>query len=134
MVVALEQHDIGARARRGDRRRGARGPAADHQHVAVAVNGNFAGRLAQRAEIGPVGARALALEYVRDQQAFFGGLAGNHVNQQSKNTVSSRPCRITFHFSAAVLPATFFATSVPRRPTGTSASTGSSALAGSSGK
>src|SRR5690242_4095010 len=52
--------------------------------------------------------------------------------QKSKNTVSSRPCRMTFH--SRVPSPIRRAISVERRSTGTSARTGSLALAGSSGK
>src|SRR4051794_34544923 len=51
--------------------------------------------------------------------------------QKSKKTVSFLPCRITFHSRTSALRR---ATSVERRSAGTSARTGSSALAGSSGK
>ena len=134
MVVTFEQHDVGAGTRRCDRRGGSGRSAADDQHVAVAVHGYVARGFAQRAELGPVDARALALENVRDQEAFVGGFARDQANQQSKNTVSSRPCRITFHRSTPGLPATFVATSVARRASGTSASTGSFVFDGSPGK
>jgi len=47
MVVALEEHDIGAGARCRDRCRGARGAAADDQHVATAIHRHIARRLAR---------------------------------------------------------------------------------------
>jgi len=62
VVVALEQYDIGAGARRGNCRRGPGRAAAHHQHVAVAVHGDVTRRFAQRAEVRPVSARTIALE------------------------------------------------------------------------
>src|SRR5687767_4371864 len=52
--------------------------------------------------------------------------------QKSKNTVSPLPCSTTFHSSTPSL--LLRATSVGRRSAGTRPRTGSSALAGSSGK
>ena len=46
MIVALDQHDIGAEPCRGDRGGSAGRTAADHQHIGLGKNGNVARRLA----------------------------------------------------------------------------------------
>ena len=56
MVGALQQHHVGAGARRCDRRRRAGRAAAHHQHVAVAEHRDGAGRFVHHAA-GPCPAR-----------------------------------------------------------------------------
>ena len=62
------------------------------------------------------------------------GLQCQVYNPRSKNTVSSGPCKTTFHSSVPGLPAVFFAIKVERRSGSTRLRTKSVALRGSSGK
>src|SRR5690606_35533287 len=65
MIVALEQHDVGARARGGVGRGRPRRAAADHEYVTAVIDGNVARRLLMRA--GAIAGRqraAVGLEHV----------------------------------------------------------------------
>src|SRR6185503_1766707 len=84
------------------------------------------------------GKRALETRHCREV-ALIGKCGGTLLvreneleTQNSKNTVSFLPCRLTFH-SRMPSPA-FFAIRLARRSAGTRLSTGSSAFDGSSGK
>jgi hypothetical protein len=83
VVVALQQHDVGALARGSRCGRSAGRPAAHDQHVAVAVDGDVAAGLVHGAELL---ARRLgvALEDVGLQDAFVGAGDGFHAGVRGR--------------------------------------------------
>ncbi len=85
MIVPLDQHDVGARPRRGNRGGSAGRPAAGDQHVAIAKQRHPARRLGDRSggPRPPPGAEHLGLE---EQPAIVGGIC-RHGNSRSLATV-----------------------------------------------
>ena len=88
MIVPLDQHDVGTRPRRGDRRGSAGRPAAGDQHVAIAKQRHPARRLGDRSGgprppfVQPPGAEHLGLE---EQPTIVGGVY-RHGNSRSLAT------------------------------------------------